>query len=399
MPNAKWLVNAKRMEVLDAFLRKLTEQDVHPSSVVKVLYNGLEIFSGAYGVSRPGGLPLETDAIFPMASVTKPVTATLLAILQEDGEIDFCDRLSRYFPAFSGGMKDQVELWQLLCHSSGMSDELIYPYVDTFIKEELGITLPENPTPEEISRIVTEARKVLGLPEEDSPAAREEAELLLRLKAPLARDPHTGFEYSGFAYGLLGKLVEKVSGETIERFARRRLFEPLGMADSHYLLPRDKWQRVVKRDPSFCFAEGLNSDGELTNTNGAGGLKSTVPDLARFGQMFLQEGAYGNAQILSPASVRLMTTNYNADLPPSSWFGRMLSSAWALGWHVRCGKKDDLGLLRSDNTFDHGGAGGARLVVDPDNGLVISMYLVDKERFESYANHSRVANIVYSALV
>lgn len=121
-------------------------------------------------------------------------------------------------------------------------------------------------------------------------------------------------------------------------------------------------------------------------------------DLTQLGQMYLQEGSLGDEQILSPATARLMITNQNAALPPSFWFGRILGSAWGLGWHVRCGKRDDLGLLRSDRTFDHGGAGGARLVADPDAGLVFSLYMVDKEQFDAYPNHSRVANIVYSAL-
>jgi CubicO group peptidase (beta-lactamase class C family) len=121
-------------------------------------------------------------------------------------------------------------------------------------------------------------------------------------------------------------------------------------------------------------------------------------DLTRLGQMYLNEGTLEGAEILSPATARLMASNQNAKLPDSFWFGRILGSAWGLGWHVRCGKRDDLGLLRSDRTFDHGGAGGARLVIDPDAGLVFALYMADKEQFDAYPNHGRVANIIYSAL-
>ncbi len=391
-------VNVRRLERLDAFLREVTESGAHPSGVIRVLRWGKEIFSGAYGVAAPGGAPTATDAIFPVASVTKVVTATLLAILQEDGVVDFCDRLNKYYPEFKGDKKDAVELWQLLCHSSGMSDEAMSTYGQDFIRDNFGIALSENSSPEEINAAAQKARELLGLPKAEGPAAVAEVEEIIKLRAPLRSDPHTAFDYCSTAYGLLGKLIERLTGEDIDSFAKRRLFDPLGMTDTHFSLPKEKWQRVVKRDPALCFAEWLNSDFVLTDTNGAGSLKTTMYDLTRLGQIYLDEGALEGAEILSPATSRLMVTNHNAKLPDSFWFGRILGSAWGLGWHVRCGKRDDLGLLRSDRTFDHGGAGGARLVIDPDAGLVFALYLVDREQFDAYPNHGRVANIIYSAL-
>lgn len=395
-------VNPGRLERLDAFLREVTDSGVHSCSVVRVLRHGVEIFSGAYGVAdargAADGASPTADAIFPVASVTKVVTATLLAILQEDGVIDFCDRLNRYYPEFKGEKKDAVELWQLLCHSSGMSDESMGKYASEFIRDKLGIDLSENRPYEDYYAAVLKAREALGLPAADGPAAFEEAERVLKLGAPLAHDPHTAFEYCSTAYALMGKLIERLAGEDIDSFARRRLFDPLGMVDTHFKLPQEKWSRVPKFDPAGFWSGWLNSDYVLTDTGAAGSLKATVRDLTQLGQMYLDEGVLGDAQILSPATARLMTSNQNAALPPSFWFGRILGSAWGLGWHVRCGKRDDLGLLRSDRTFDHGGAGGARLVVDPDAGLVFALYMADKEQFDAYPNHSRVANIIYSAL-
>lgn len=391
-------VNTKRLEQLDKFMKQLIESGAHPSGAVRVLHNGLEVFSGAYGVSAPDGPPLTMDAIYPVASVTKVVTATLLAILQEDGVLDFCDKVKKYYPEFTGGKKDEIEIWQLLCHSSGMSDEAMQRYVPEFLKDN-GIELTENCSYEEYDSALLKAREILGLPGAEGAEASQEAETRIKLKAPLGDDPGKTFNYCSMAYLLLGKLIEKLTREDIDSFAARRLFIPLGMTDTYFSLPKEKWPRVVKRDPSLCFAEWLNSDFVLTNTNAAGGLKSTLHDLTQLGQMYLQEGVLDHEQILSPASVKLLTSNQNSKLPDSFWFGRILGSAWGLGWHVRCGKKDDLGLLRSDRTFDHGGAGGARLVIDPDSGLVFSMYMVDKEQFDAYPNHSRVANIIYSSLV
>ena len=142
----------------------------------------------------------------------------------------------------------------------------------------------------------------------------------------------------------------------------------------------------------------MNSDDILTNTSASGGLKSTMADLTRFGQMFLQGGTLGGARILSPASVRLMTTDNNSELPDSFWRGRYLGSNWGFGWDVKNGKKDDLGLLRGERSYNHCGFGGARLHVDPDAALVVAFNIVEHDEGEACLNHSNSMNILYSAL-
>lgn len=391
-------VNSERLRHLDEFFKQLTDDGTHMFSAIRVLRYGVEIFNGSYGVKSPGGPPLTEQAIFPLASVTKSLVATLLAIMQEDGLIDLWDKLNRYYPEFTGGKKDEVELWQVLCHSSGMSDEAMGQYVNDFLRDNLGLDT-ENCSHDEFRSALLKARDLLGLPKaEPEEQAVQEVETLLSLRAPLASDPHTAFDYCSTGYKLLGKLIERLTGETLDEYATRKLFKPLKMDDTHFILPKSKWSRVVKRTQEYYGADWYNSEDILVNTAASGGLKSTMHDLAQFGQMYLQEGTLGSARILSPASIRLMTTDQNKGLPISFWFGRWMSCAWGLGWNLRCGKNDDLGLLRSQSTYDHGGAGGARLFIDPENGLVVSLYMADKDRFNAYPNHSRVANIIYSAL-
>lgn len=390
-------VNAGRLEVLDAYLKELTENGTHDFCAIRVLRHGEEIFNGAYGTGAPNGPPLSLDTIYALASVTKPIVATLLAMLQEDGLIDFWDKLTRYYPTFTGEKKDEVELWQVMSHSSGMSDNAMQEYVVRYARDS-GIIVPENCTYDDYYAAILKIRAHMGLPKTDNEWRDcEETETALKLKAPLVSAPHAAFSYCNTGYSLLGKLIERLTGEDIEAYTTRRLFKPLGMADSHFILPKDKWPRVVKRDPALHGADWLNSEFILTSTDGAGGLKSTMHDLTLFGQMYLHGGTLGTARILSPSSVRLLTTDHNANLPSSYWGGRCLSSSWGLGWNVCYGKKDDMGLLRSDRAFDHAGAGGARLLIDPDNSLVVAMYLVERGEM-SYDNQSRVANIIYSAL-
>ncbi len=390
-------VDVTRLRFLDGFLTELTSSGGYPFCGVCVLRGGTEIFNGAYGVAAPEGAPLQLDTIYPMASVTKPIIATLLAMLQEDGVIDLWEKFNKYYPGFTGGKKDEVEIWQVMAHSSGMSDEAQMEYIIQSVREN-GIELPENFTYVDYDAALLKISEKLGLPMTGDYARDcEETQEYLYLKAPLAADPHTAFSYCNHAYSMLAKLIERLTGEDINSYASRRLFLPLGMMDTHFILPKEKWPRVVKREPALQGAEWLNSEFILENTSGAGGLKSTVSDLALFGQMYLNSGRLGTAKILSPASVRLLTADHNAELPASYWGKRWLSSSWGLGWNVCYGKKDDMGLLRSRKAFDHAGLGGARLMIDPEYELVVSMYLVEKEEM-AYDNQSRVANIIYSAL-
>jgi CubicO group peptidase (beta-lactamase class C family) len=390
-------VDTGRLDYLDGYLTELTTSGGYPFCGVSVLRSGTAIFNGAYGIASPAGVPLQLDSIYAMASLTKPVVATLLAMLQEDGKIDLWDKFTTYFPEFTGGKKDEVEIWQVMAHSSGMSDEAQMEYALQYVREN-GIDLGESFSYSDYCAVLLKIGEKLGLPATGDDARDcEDIQEVLYLRAPLAADPHTAFSYCNHAYSMLCRLITRLTGEDIESYAARRLFTPLGMVDTHFLLPTEKWPRVVKRDPALHGAGWLNSDSILTSTNGAGGLKSTLPDLARFGQMYLTGGKLDGARILSPASVRLLTADHNASLPASYWGKRWLSSSWGLGWNVCYGKKDDLGLLRSPTAFDHAGAGGARLMIDPDNALVVAMYLVEKEEM-SYENQSRVANIIYSAL-
>ena len=393
-------VHFDRLENLDRFFRDAVKNGKHAFAACRVLRSGVEIFDRAYGVAAPGGPPLTTDAIYPVASVTKPFIAALMCILQEEGVVDFYERLQKYYPDFIGEGKEEVLLWHVMSHVSGMAgmgDEPTDKFVEDYIRQELGIELSMDPADAE-QRLTAfmKVRDKLGLPQtEPDWDAAWEVHNILSLKAPLVRRTNSAFSYCSYGYELLKKLIEQVTGESIDAYARRKIFGPLGMDDTYWVLPKALWPRVVKRDPSFDGADWYNSDSMLTNTSGGGGLKSTMRDLTVFGQMILQEGTLGTARIMCPASVRLMSLDHNKKVPESYWEGRLMSSGWALGWNVK--KMDDLGFLRSASAIDHPGSGGARLLIDPEYDLVASFYTVDQHA-EPFSSHSRVANIMYSAL-
>ena len=386
-------ISIDRLRYLDGYFQKLVDKGEHSYIAFHALRRGVKIFEGNYGVQKPGGGPLREDAIFNVASVTKPFTATCLAILQEDGLVDFWEPVQKYFPEFEGEGKEGVLLWHLLTHVSGWDEDAAYGWVADYMKNELGIELP--PYGEDQVPALLAAREKLGLPETMS--ARD-VEIFLARKAPLQNPVGTAFSYNSLAYETIGQLVALVSGMSLEEFARERIFTPLGMADTHWALPREKYDRYVYREPHFRWGNYPNTEESLQSTSAAGGLKITMRDQLIFGQLWLQNGTLDGKRILSPASVRLMTTDQNAQIPDSFWRGRMLGSNWGLGWDVKNGKKDDFGMLRSDISYNHCGFGGARLHIDPEAELVIALYIVEQEDEKACQNMSNAANILYSAL-
>lgn len=399
-------IHQDNLRYLDRYLQQFVDRGEHSFIAFHVLRRGTLVFNGNYGVQSPDPgpdgrkQPLREDAIFPLASLTKPFVATCCAILQERGLIDFWDRVNKYFPGFTGEGKENVLLWHLLCHTSGMSDETTGKFRDAYIEHELGVKIPDREADEQ-ARLdaYMQARAKMGLPEM-APGweAVDDFIFEVELRAPLDTQPGTAFSYYSDAYEMLAMVVEKVTGKSREEFARENIFMPLGLKDTHWFLPPEKRDRYARRDPSFKGGGWLNSEYCMITNSAGGGLKSTMADLLRFGQMFLQGGTLDGARILSPASVRLMTKDHNEKLPEAFWFGRFLGCNWGLGWDVKNGKKDDLGMLRSDRSYNHGGYGGSRLLIDPDAELVVAIYMVEQREESFYDDIGPSVNVLYAAL-
>ena len=395
-------INIRRLEFLDKFLAKMAEDKICPSIEMIVMRRGVEIFNGVYGVASPGGPPMYPGMIADWQSVTKVVTATMVMMLQEDGCFTLHDKVINYFPEFNGPHKDEVELWHLMCHTSGMSEENCSEYQDDFLKKLLGDKYPNgHVSDEEYNSLINTARRGLGHTDED--IEKESAFDYLRrmsLGAPLRTAPRERFCYFGTGYWMLMKLCERMTGEDFNSLTRRRIFEPLGMVDSHMVLPEEKWDRVLLRDDAFRAGPWLNSERNRVSYGGSSGLKTTSRDMIRFGLMCKNNGTLDGVRILSPASVRAMTRDHNAEIPPEEWRRALLGSNWTLGWNIHEGKFDDLGILRSFSTYDHMGFGGARLCIDPENDLVFTMYMVETsdEFVDKVVLIAKAANILYSAL-
>ena len=185
--------------------------------------------------------------------------------------------------------------------------------------------------------------------------------------------------YSSHNYELLGEIVRRLSGRGIEELARERIFDPLGMKDSYYVVPESASHRVVQRAPGIPF--GPPGSPPLTDIGSRewqqtpyamGGVFSTPRDMAVFGQMFLNRGRYGDARILSPATVTTMTRDQIPGIGAHFVLQVAGCASWGYGWQVTSPTKWKYfdGSLQPLGTFGHPGAGGVNYWIDRDHEVV-----------------------------
>ncbi|GAA3399518.1 serine hydrolase domain-containing protein [Paenibacillus hodogayensis] len=338
-------MRADRIHYLENSVQQWVGAGVTPAAAMLVARKGVIVSHKAYGPLTPmeGAPSLAKDSLFPLASLTKPLTATCILILVEDGKLDLFDPVSRFIPEFVGEGKEAVNLHHLLTHTSGLRPDDVRDH--TTRQEAAGITVPE-PEPTAHPHI--------------------HKYLLLGCGTPLWKPPGTEMRYLDYGYRLLGEIVQRVSGHSLHQFATERIFAPLGMNDTFYVVPDALFDRAVRRSESLAGGGWFGTPDALRYPSPSGGAYSTVRDMAIFGQMFMNGGRYGQTRILSPITVREMTKNQIPGVPATSNDLTFREGSWGYGWNVRSMKQDDSGSLRSQRAFDHGGAGGVRLLIEPD---------------------------------
>jgi CubicO group peptidase (beta-lactamase class C family) len=327
-----------------------------PSLVILAARRGVIVLHEAFGTMGPesDSPPLKKDTIFPLASITKVITATAIMILVEDGLLSLNRPVTEYFPDFEGKNKEKVMLHHLLTHTSGLNQE-------------------------EIDKHAAKKKASVEIPPPDGDIHPENHELLfLECDAPLWKDPGEEMAYCNFNFVILGEIIRREASKSLEDFAYERIFEPLGMKDSYYVLPESLEGKVVQRPMDAPYAEYLESLKKVPR--GSSGVFSTAEDIAIFGQMFLNEGAYNGNRILSPSSVREMTRNQIPGVLARFDDEIIPEAGWSLGWGIQENKKSlQFGSLWSQDTYKHSGAGGVSIWVDPIYEIVGVYFSVELE--------------------
>src|SRR5437899_2726152 len=304
-----------------------------PGAVVLIGRGDTVLYSHAFGrrAVLPAPEPMTEDTMFDLASLTKVVaTTTSVMKLVEEGRIRLSDPVTRFIPEFARYGKAQITIRHLLTHVSGLRPDL-----------ELDV---EFDGPKEAIRRACE-------------------------EVPLAR-PGERFIYSDINFFLLGDIVERVSGERIDRYAARHIFEPLGMKETMFLPPESLRPRIAPTErcqplawpcnkPDAPFLRGVVHDPTARRMGGVAGhagLFSTAAGLSRFCRMLLIGGQLGSASILSPATVARMTS-------PST--PAAMADVRGLGWDIDSSLSANRGDLFPIESFGHTGFTGTSLWMEP----------------------------------
>jgi CubicO group peptidase (beta-lactamase class C family) len=320
--------------------------------VTLVARHGIVVMHEAYGTlgPEPDASPVVPDSIFQLASVTKPIVATAIMILVENGLLGLYRPVVDYLPEFAGEGKSAVTVFHLLTHTSGLREEEMETYVTAQF-----------------------AAKGVPAPDLQRGEVSHNEYLSWRYGAPLWKGPGVEMAYLDYGYELLADIVQRVSGELLTDFLRERIFRPLSMSDTSLIVTDAIRPRIVRASADDQPPDGIGYPALVETPWGSASAVGTALDLARFGQMFLDRGGSGDARVLSPASVAQMTRNQIPGIS-SQFFTEFFSEAsWGLGWSVEDNKRY-LGSLYSAETFSHLGSGGICLWIDPVYDL-IGVYL------------------------
>ena len=343
-----------------------------PTLGVCVARRGFVVLHEAFGVLGPGSdaPPLEPDALFPIMSITKPITATLIMQLVEDGLLGLNRPAKDYLPELSGDGIDEVLVHHLLTHTTG------YPFTT------------DPPMMKHAARKKRAGFELPPCPDGRHPSIHEWLSLLW--DAPRVAGVGEAMIYSTHNYELLGEIVRRLCGRSIEQLARERIFGPLGMRDSYYEVPESEAHHVVQRASGIPFGpewlppfpggpplpgppfEDIGGRRFQETPWAGGGLFSTPLDMTVFGQMILNGGRYGDARILSPSAVAAMTRNQIPGVRARLVNYEAAHGSWGYGWTIESPTKWKYfhGSLQPLGTLSHPGGGGVMFWIDRAHELV-----------------------------
>jgi len=377
-----------------------------PGVVVMIARRGRLAYAESFGFQdKDKGTALSKDAIFRAYSMTKPLVAVGAMALVEDGRIQLTDPVSKFLPEFqnlqvSVPASDALgqPIWRLVPADRG-------PTIQDLLRHTSGLAYGEITG----NKLVKDAYTKAGVykPDFDFNAAdltpSEEVERLA--KAPLAYQPGTVWEYS-LAIDLLGRVVEKASGERLGDFLEERLFKPLAMVDTAFWVSAAKLSRVAEpfpRDPvTGNPIRLLDISQQPRNDSGGAGSVTTASDYLRFAEMLLEGGRLDDARILSRSTVALMTSDQlghriRHDVTP----GELLMGVYGYTFGLSFAVREQPGIAAvpgSQGEFMWAGYAGTFFWVDPKEQLAVVMMTQAPGPQRAYFRRE-IKQLVYQAIV
>jgi CubicO group peptidase (beta-lactamase class C family) len=370
-----------------------------PGVVVGVARKGKLVYFEAIGYQdKPGNKKMQKDAIFRVYSMTKPWTSVAAMMLVEEGKIQLPDPVSKFLPAFKGL---NVSVAASNATTGQASYELVpaarEPTIQDLLRHTSGIAydfLTRNAPVKE----AYEKSGLTGTEIRDKVTAAEFVESLA--KAPLASQPGTVWEYS-YSTAMLGRVIEAVSAKRLSTFLAERLFKPLNMPDSGFVVANEKAERIAQQllpsaltlfDPTITPANDLGGEGGL----------STALDYLRFSEMLLEGGKLGGTRALSPTTIALMTSDHlgarpSSPLGPGELLLGVPGYTFGLGFAVRT-SAGIAGVPGSAGEYSWGGIAGTFFWIDPKEELAV-VFMSQGPLAARVVYRRLVKQLVYASIV
>ena len=318
---------------------KAVAEDALQGVVLLVARDGKVVLHEAVGwKDEENKKPMEKDMMFRMASNTKATIAAAVAMLADEGKLNFNDNVRKYLPSFDNYRAGYIKIRHLLSHTSGFRIEPIF-----------------------LSPLVQKSAKY-----PNAPCLLAEVDRFGQIGSD--EPPGTGYSYSNPGYNTLGGLVEVVSGKELEVFLQERLYGPLGMKDSYNHEVAEKLDGKLDR-MGVVYARGRGGTGwravwrpgdppDYPFVRASGGMISTAWDYAIFCQMFLNGGIYDGRRILKAETAKAMTTPQTTGIYSAEELEKV-NMFYGFGWQVE-----------RNGVFSHGGSDGTWAWVDPNRKII-----------------------------
>lgn len=351
-----------------------------PGAYLLIGRKGQVAFQQGFGVQGPGqATPMSDETIFRIFSMTKPVVAVTAMTLVEEGKLNLDAPVSDYLPAF----KD-IKVWQkdgdpvpatnpmLIRHLTSHTSGIIY----SFIQPQLPIS----------------KAWLAGGEQRQDLSAKDWSEQVVA-KLPMAAEPGAAWNYSQ-GLDVLGGVIEKITGQTLEQAIRERVTGPLGMTDTGFIQPKDKAPRFAQSQKQDALYYDYTMDRVLFA--GGGGLSSTAEDYLRFVHMLANDGEYRGVRILKPETVDLMMIDQTtAEVRGKGLFFPGAGMGFGLG--VSLVIDDTKTKTTGNGTFSWNGIAGTEWWYDPKNDVFMVFLIQDRALLSEYQRKNRTW--IYDALI
>ena len=398
-------LSSERLKLIDAKINQWIKEEQLNGATAIILRNGKIVYHKSFGfANKQQNIPMKNDNIFRIASMTKPIISVAAMMLYEEGKFLLTDPVSKFVPEFKNPVvldkytasdttyttvpaKREITMRDILSHTSGIGYAQIGSGTANAIyyknKINGGIGTPYSTLKDVITRLA---------------------------RLPLFTQPGEEFYY-GLNTDVLGYLIEVISGMSLDKYLQKKIFEPLGMKDTYFFLPKEKQARLVQlytqqgnqtkmriQDSLISlngtFSRDFPKTPNGTYFSGGAGLASTAYDYALFGQMLLNGGELNGKRILSPGTIQMMTSNQIGD--HLMWGDTNKTRRFGLGFGILT-EYAERTLMIPAGSYGWDGMFASHYWTDPKNKMVV-VFMRNIWPTDHWDYGDRIKPLIYQSL-